>query len=267
MTQDVEKLSEELGFPVPEIELVRLHEIHFDPRVQRPEDPRKLAEMTANWEPAGINVLSLSRRPDGSLICLDGQHRTKAGIANGFNEETWANVWQGLTLKQEAILFRLLNNTTKVGILAAFPIMVAAEDPTAVAIQHVLDRRGIKVGTPDGLFAVGAALRIANKHKGIEALDWSIGVISDTWGANKTNLDGRLLEALAIFHLHYGPLVDVENLRTKLSGVASGVHGLLGKARTVRELKGGRLQVALVEVLVGLYNSNKRRNVLPEWVR
>jgi hypothetical protein len=223
--------------------------------------------MIAEWEPAGIGVLSASRRAGGELICLDGQHRAKAGLANAWNEETFCNVWSGLTLKQEAILFRLLNNTTKVGIAAAFPVMVNAGDANAVAVDAVLRNHKLTINTPDGFNAIGAALRIVDSKKGVEALNWSIDLVLTTWGASKKNLDGRLIEALAIMHQHYGPILDTDNLRTKMTGVAGGVHGLLGKARTIRDLKGGRIQIAMIEALVALYNSGKRRNLLPEWVR
>lgn len=265
--RDVEQLSVDLGFPKPELELIYLTDLDYDLRVQRPEDPRKLAKMIAEWQAAGLGTLSASRRDNGALICLDGQHRAKAGLANGFADETFCFVWRGLTLQQEAILFRLLNNTTKVGIMAEFPVMVNAGDAKAVEVDTVLKRHKLTVGTPEGFNAIAAALRIVENKKGAEALDWAISVVLDTWGASKKNLDGRLVEALAMIHLHYGPIVDTDNLRQKMTGVAGGVHGLIGKARTIRDLKGGRIQVAMVEAVVGVYNANKRRNLLPEWVR
>jgi len=38
------------------------------------------------------------------------------------------------------------------------------------------------------------------------------------------------------------------------------------KARMLQDMQGGTTQAAFAKLLVGLYNSKKRTNLLPEWV-
>jgi hypothetical protein len=254
-----------LGLPLPELELIRPSQVTYDPRVQRPEETNKLVDITDNFEPAAINVVSMSRRKNGILVCLDGQHRMKAAVANEYDEEVYAAVFAGLTMQQEAKLFRLLNNTTKVGAMALFNVAVTEKQPMALAIQDILDKHGLVMSNGD-FSAISTARRIVEAH-GVVALDWSLQVIITTWGKGKQTLDGRLLEALAMLYTRSHEIIDTESLTEKMTQVPQGLHGLLGKARTVRELKRGRIQVCLVEVLIGLYNSGKRKNLLPEWVR
>jgi hypothetical protein len=263
-----QEASLELGLPMPKLERIKVDRFVIDMRVQRPEDPRKLADLTANFEPAALGIWSASRRPgNGLLVLLDAQHRWKASQANDWAGEVLTNVWEGLTLQQEAKLFRLLNNTTKAGALALYRIAVTEGDPQAVAIQAVLDRHEVPVGNVDGFHAVAAARRVASGHGGIAALEWAVNLVVTAWGSRKEHMDGRLIEALAMLYIHYGTEVDPDRLRVKMTGVANGVHGLIGKARTIRELNGGRIQVALAEALVSVYNDGLRKNKLEKWVR
>jgi hypothetical protein len=257
--------AKSLGLPLPTLEWVKPSLVTYDPRVQRPEEAKKLIDITDNFEPAALNVVSLSRRKNGVLVCLDGQHRLKAAVANGYDDPIHAAVFEGLTMQQEAKLFRLLNNTTKVGAMALFNVAVTEKQPQAIAIQAILDRHGLVMNNGD-FAAISTARKIVEVH-GVQALDWSLQVILTTWGKGKQTLDGRVLEALAMLYTRSHEIIDTESLTEKMTQVPQGLHGLLGKARTVRELKRGRIQVCLVEVLIGLYNSGKRKNLLPEWVR
>jgi hypothetical protein len=264
MTTAIEA-AEKLGLPLPELELIKPSRVTYDPRVQRPEEPRKLADITDNFEPAAINVVSMSRRKNGVLVCIDGQHRMKAAVANEYDEEVYANVFEGLTMQQEAKLFRLLNNTSKVGAMALFNVAVTEKQPQALAIQAILDKHDL-VMTNGDFAAISTARRVVEIH-GVAALDWALQVVITTWGKGKQTLDGRLIESLAMLYTRSHEILDTESLTEKMTQVPQGLYGLLGRARTVRELKRGRIQVCLVEVLIGLYNSGKRKNLLPEWVR
>src|SRR6476469_8130360 len=56
-----------LGLPLPTLEWILPTQVTYDPRVQRPEELGKLADITDNFEPAAINVVSMSRRKNGTL--------------------------------------------------------------------------------------------------------------------------------------------------------------------------------------------------------
>jgi hypothetical protein len=251
--------------PTIEYRVVKPNELTIDPRVQRPRDDIKLNNMLIEFDQQALGQITLSQRPDGTLIVLDGQHRTLLVAAVGYQGGLYAKVYRGLTLQQEARLFRLLNNTTKAGRLALFNVALTEGDPRALAINDVLRKYGLTM-TAGSFAAVAAAERIARRKDGLAALDWAIDVTQRTWGQEAKYLDGRVIEALSMLRLRDGLDIKTDTLVAKLAGQGS-VSNLLGTARTVQQVRNGTLHSAMAATIVGAYNKSlkKDENKLRPW--
>lgn len=252
---------------------VKFSEVKIDPRVQRPKDEGWQARIAADFDPDALGTVTISVRRNGDQIVLDGQQRMGAAEIVGYDGEVMANFYRGLSLKQEAALFRRLNFKKNVPVINKFLVSLNEGNPQSLAIKALLDALGIEVVGTGGFTAIGTAQRIAGwDDKGIIDLRWALGVMVQVWGPEGRNLDGRIIEALALWHhrdgdTETGGLINTAMLCRKLAGRGMGQPGILGEARTWKTVQGGRLVVNLADVLIGTYNVKLSKNELPQWQR
>jgi hypothetical protein len=204
----------------PEHRDIPLDSIVVDERVQREVLPTKLDTITAEFCWPGIDArpVVVSRR-GGKYIVLDGQHRTLAverqNLRPGTKEHTiGAMVYENLTLEQEALLFLLLNNQSKVHAASTFNVLVTAGVASAVEVNAVITRHGLRVGSNNKQFtAVGAALRIARWPNGLSTLNTTLDILTrafpDPIGVNRPWQESILSAVARIVH-RYGESIDAD---------------------------------------------------------
>ena len=261
MTQKVDsKVTVENGW-------VKFSEVEIDPRVQRPINEGQANAIAADLNVDALGTVTVSIRADGRKILLDGQQRMNGAQRAGYDEEVNCNFYRGLTLEEEAKLFRQLNARKNVSAGALFKVAVTEGDPQALAINDLLKALDITVGGHGGFNAIASALRISEWPNGIPDLRWALDVVANTWGVEGKHLDGRVLEGLALLHHRDGALIDTAMLRRKLGGEPGGIATLIGKARLLQQLRKGRLPIAMAEAIITIYNVKLSANALPEWKR
>lgn len=263
-----------LDLPLPTQVTLRIGDISYDPQVQRAPIESKLKRITEQFQLAGYGTPALSMREDGTAICLDGQHRSLAAVARGFEDEiVTANAFYGLTLKQEAALFRILNDTTKVNLLDLFRVSLAEGDPTSLAIQAILDRHGLKLAQPNtgrgstGFNAIKTARRLAALDGGLGALDWALGIWNQAYGNKYSAVDAIILEALTRMKLkpNFGNLIKDERLVTRLAAEPGQKDGLDGQAKSYRHMVRGHAWSSMAFVITTVYSSGPGGGKLPDW--
>lgn len=52
-----------------------------------------------------------------------------------------------------------------------------------------------------------------------------------------------------------------------LAQAEGGALGLIGRAKTLTQYRGGNIPNAMAEIIVNLYNKGRRTRLLPEWTR
>ena len=254
---------------------LRSGDLEIDRRVERPQDPNKVLRIRNAYDMNAIGIISVSKRDNGALIIIDGQHRTEATIqAKGPDELLPCHIYVGLTLEQEADLFLKLNDGTKPRVIDRFPIRVTKQDPAAVAIKDILNQYNWTVGPQAGngnVNAVAAVERIYDLSVKVEAepnlVQAVILVVTRAWGQDRFGVQGALFEGLGRLLAEHGSKVDFDKLIERLKGWPGGPFGLHSQATAYARLKRIKVTMAVADLVTEEYNKGRRVNLLPAWGR
>lgn len=244
--------------------------------VQRVEgiDQRRVTAMAKDFRPLAVGVITVSERKDGSLMVIDGMHRTAAARLAGYQGLLQAQVFTGLTIADEAELFCYLNTGKMPSALSRFHAQVLMGDPEATDITAILKRHGWTVSPdfrPGNVAAIQAVERVYRNGGGVltegahpQLLERVIETLTIAWEWDSKSVDASMLLAIAQLFGRCGASVDTKKLIAELSGTRPAV--LIGHARTLKDAQGGTVPAALAKILVGRLNKGRRTNILPEWV-
>jgi uncharacterized protein DUF6551 len=239
----------------------------IDLRVQRQEDPVRINTMAEDFEPLAIGVVTVSCRADESMILLDGQTRMGAlRLLGGANDRVDAVLYTGLTLEQEAAMFKKLNNTKKLSELERFAVSVVEGEPEAVAINDMLTKHGFiaERGHSNSLAAI-ATLR-ALFVRDVVSTERALIVVSSGWGARREAVQRDILRGTGNLLHRYGDMIIVDQLGERLQkGAQLTPNHVIGRARTSSGLRGISVADAVADILVNTYNHNRKTNKLPTW--
>lgn len=247
--------------------------LESDVRVQRTIDNKRVNGIIADFNRAALGVPVVNHRKDRSYHVIDGQHRVEALKAmDMLDEKIECLVYEGLSLAEEAMLFRQLNNTRQVQPIDRFRIRVVEGDPVACQINDLLNAYGWKITTGQrasgGFAAVSAAERVYRGPKGIEQnlglLRDTIDIIVKSWGMDQSGAKAEILRGIAAVLKEYGDKVDKAKLIRELSKYGGGPRRLLGVARGLRDMRGGSVSDAMSETVITIINKGKQ-NKLPTW--
>lgn len=251
----------------PEYRRLPISALTIDPAVQRSAiDRRRVKKMVDDFDPEGIGVITVSERSDGFLHIADGMHRVTAARIVGTVDKVMCRIFTGLSLQEEAKLFRLLNATAKPTAIDLFKVRVVEGDPVAIDVNRIVIEQGwhVDLSNSRGAFAATtAAERIY--HLDPVALEKSISTVTRAWGHEREAVDNRIVEGIGLVFARYGSTVDPDDLAERLARFPGGAGALIGKARGMQNIIGGKVSKALAEVVVELYNTRRRTRALPAW--
>jgi hypothetical protein len=228
--------------------------------------------MVRTLGPQGFPRIEVSEREDLTLHNLNGQHRVAAYRLAGWEGDVAADVYRGLSLEDEAFLFRWLNLGDKPGPLADLRIAIVQGEGEALHIEGLLQRHGFHLaGTAGGGgVSAAAALRrsIRLRHEG-HPPGWPLGmaltVIRGAWGDDGVGVHGDLIAGLAMVFARDGQLVDVEALVHKLAAHTGGAAGFLGRARGYKGIRPWATYKCAAQAAIDVHNANKRTRRLADW--
>ncbi len=286
VTSDTEHDNEIAGFQSEspthrrEFGWVNLDDLVVDPRIQRPENNSEVNSIARDFEPAAMGTSTLSARVDGFgntvLVVIDGQQRRAGALKardkwaeKGFTGRVRADVHYGLTEADEAKLFRLLNFRKSVQPIQLFKTALIEKNPEALAVQRILDELGIPFGTPKGYSGAKSAVRLVARRNGSTILRWALAQVQKIYDGegNGGCYDASVVEAFYWLYDHHGSRIDEDNLYQKLSREGGGTADLVGHAKTIKSVRGGRIGVNLIRAIIARYNHDKRsaKTRLPDW--
>jgi hypothetical protein len=244
----------------------KVGDLWVDPNVQRSLKKGRVNTMAADFKPDAVGVLTTSWRSPKRIHVIDGQHRYRAAEAAGHTGALQTMEYHGLTIPEEAALFRLLNTTEKVSRIDQFLVACVEQDPAAVRLAGYLSDHGWAVGgsaTEARLSAIGSLERVYALAP--EAADATLAVLTKAYGHRPAAVQGSLIEGLGRMLAKYGRDVDLDDLAKRLASVPGGPDGLVGNARGQQLTRTGNLSTQVARVIVNIYNQRRRTTSLPEW--
>lgn len=238
--------------------------------MQRPLDSIRAAGIAADFDPESLGVLHVSRRADGSNHIIDGQHRWAGARLAKYDEPFHVVLWTGLTRAQEASMFRRLNNTRAPQPLDKFRVRIVEGEPVAVKLAGILRNHGWQISksnTKGCFYAVAALERVYKAKEGgdDDTVDAVIRLATASWGHDSNGVRAEIVTGMgALLRRH--PHLDFLKLSTELAKHEGGPLALIGRARQLRDIRGGRVGDAMAEILTNEHNKRRHGvNRLPEW--
>lgn len=135
---------------MPSIEWVHTIELTVDQSYQRSIDNegsrRLIASIAANFDWRLCAPLVVSRRPDGSKVIIDGQHRWAAAVRRGDLLHLPCCLFNYDSPEDEARMFIVANRARKpMNRLDDFHAALAAADEDAIEIQRLVTESGLRM--------------------------------------------------------------------------------------------------------------------------
>lgn len=200
----------------PEVGWITLGELHYDllgwrdgvaEGYQRPIDEARARRYLDNFDAHLLGVITVSRRADGSLWVIDGQHRCWVLQQLG-KSVALAAIYSGLTRQQEAIFYNRLNvERVTPNRWNQFGARASGGDPRVLAIVDLAAGCGFRVGTADrsahSIAATSMLEKVYGWPDGPQLLRQVLPKIKELWPADVTARDGVFIEGLALLVWNY----------------------------------------------------------------
>lgn len=242
----------------------------LDSRVQRTLELPRVKKMAEEFDPAVLGVLVLSRRADGGLYIVDGQHRAEAARAAGkAHTAVEVSIHEGLTLAEEAHLFRLLNATKAPSAITRFRVRLVEGEEVATHIDKIIHPWGWKVSTPGtGSISAVGTLEMVNgfdpdADRGV--LHQTIGTITGAWGLVAEGVASPVLGGIGVLMNRYAETVNVKELAKTITRKWSDPVSLGSQGKNWKVTRGGRLSYCVAEILHQEYNKKRSVTPLADW--
>jgi len=266
-------MSKRAGKYESTIEEIRVSDLEVDPSYQTGLNVGWIKKTAPHFDRKEIRIITVSIRADGKRIIVDGQHRVALMIELGLQAELIrCEVFKGLSVAEEAHKFLILNNNRSKRPLDRYRAALVAGEPEAVGIDRILRKLGLKASDQNGAgYVRGIAhiqriyrgARIANAAQGAHALETTLTIMRDAWGMDHKNFKSAIIEGLGLILLRFKTKVDVKVMVEKLTSVAP--SKILQGAVALKEVRHKSESHVVAEVIVTIYNKNRRARKLPEW--
>lgn len=252
----------------PRITKVRPDSVTTDLRVQRQLDQRRVDDLVRRWRNEALGVPTISVREDSTTIVIDGQTRFAALKEMGRGHlAIECLTYRELTLEQEAELFRELNDSKRLTPVDLFRIAITEGDPIAIGADLALSARGwtSDKGRKNSIAAVNTLYKAYERDP--EATRQALNVLSGAWGATSSSAQAHLLQGVFAVCFRYGKshTIEIDRLIDKVAKEVGGPAGFIGRARSTANLRGITVPDAVSDLVVNIYNRNKKTGVLPSW--
>lgn len=252
----------------PQLRRVRPVDVITDHRAQRALDNRRVSGMANDFREESFGIPAVSARADGTFAVIDGQHRFAALREMGRGGAgVMCQVYTGLTLAEEAAMFRHLNDSKQLTAADVFRIAVTEEDPVAVAAEKALRLWGWTMD-PKRKNSLGALSTLAYLWElNPEATNLTMRVLAQAWGP--TRISGQATALKGIFALltrykHVKPALDHDRLIVALAKQGQAAQ-FLARARGNANGRGIAVVDGFADIAVNAYNKVKRTYPLPTW--
>jgi hypothetical protein len=240
-------------------EVLPIDLINIDPDYQRNLRHDLVERIRADWDIVKAGPILVSQRKDGTLWCVDGQHRMMGAQLAG-EEEIFAHVVHGLNKEEEAALRLARNERRSDNQFEKFRTRLVMNDPKAHRIVEICHQFQTEVNTAanvhHGINAISALEVLYDIDRG-STLIKVLKTITDAYGED--SLFGRtvgvaMLKSIAWFLDRHVDTREVkyQDFVERLSAVDA--DDIDRKARTHKAALGGALWVNYYRAMVEIWN-------------
>ena len=254
-----------------EIVWLSVDSLHVDNRYQRNLNLNRVRAIVSDFSWMYFEVLSVSKRDDGSYWVTDGSHRLEVARRLAISRVPCV-VYSGLLYTEEARKFKNINaHRGPPKRVDTFKADVQSEDPDALAIIRIAESRGFKVslksrrGNSGGgryeISAVGCLEKIYMRG-GAASLDRCLRVLDEAYGGNSEYTYGHLISGLARFLEIYEGLYDERRLIREMASVP--IEKMRNRAAYWAGMGHPQLEFCWSRMIVEVYNHHLSKSKLPE---
>ncbi len=251
----------------------------IDSAYQRPVNERTVSKIVRLFDPDLLGAFLVSRRDSGTEVLLDGQQRREGLLRLHYGDQRVpCVVYHGLSLEREAEIFHQFNvQRTKLGAFDEYRAALVAKDPTALEVQAVIDRVGLRVvrGGEDafGVQAIASCMTIV-KNTSPAVLQLALSTAKRSW-ANEYGqkaFQGEIIIGLALVFARYKSRISMERMLKQMATVDPSqlvVKGRVIKSELGGSTAGNRGASVLAELIHARYNRGMRNHakMLPPFER
>lgn len=255
----------------PHIEWVSIEKMNVTDEAQRkmrPDHPVLVhaRQGTFNIEAIGYPVVNLR---DGTYWIVDGAHRIEALKLIGWGDQMiQCEVYEGLSLAEEAELFLMRDDRRAIGSMEKFKIAVTAGRGEESEINQAVSKLDLKVafypGQKGAIHATGT-LRKVWRRGGEVTLVTTLSTIRDAFGT--AGLTATMIDGLSLVMQRYDSRLDRERLIARLCAVHGGVNGVLNRAHVLNKQTGNQMSHCVAATIVSIYNAGSAGAKLTDWWR
>lgn len=236
---------------------VKIEDLKVDHSYQRELDQKRVKNIADKFNPELAGTIIVSRREDGSLYIIDGNHRVNAMKLIG-KKYVMANILENLTIEEEAADFYKLNTLQKKPSFNEILVAsITAKNEEALKYKETLDMSGVKYS-----FGTGNLSCFSAHHKGMRSAKRyghkSFIQALRICKLSKFGYDGRVVCALTRIYFLF-PNIDNGHLQDILEKTT-----LNEVAKTSLSFSFGALgtnpDIPFAKAILFLYNKRLREN-------
>lgn len=252
------------------LEWLDVSTLKVDPEYQRELSAPWVRRIAREFDPDVLGVLVVSRRENGDVYVVDGQHRVAAIMEMGWHDQRVpCNVYEGLSLSDEAKIFWKPQTSRKyLSPGPRFRARLMAGEPTALRIREIVEENGFSVAVneggagPEGSISAVAALEHVHLH-GEGKLDEVMGLIRDGYLDSGERIGLQIISGLGTFCTKYRGHYDRDRLVKILRENTQAGIAALGK--DIARVTGAQRRHGYGMAILKLYNMRLQHNRLPSW--
>lgn len=253
----------------PRVIGIRPIDVTTDERAQRTLDPKRVREIAEKFSEDSLGIPAVSRRADGTMVWVDGQTRGAVLVALGKgNKPIQCQVYDRLTLPEEAALFRRLNNAKAVSSADQYRIAVTEGDPIAVASEKALRLAGwdMRPGRANSMRALNTLYVCWERDEA--ATKRALVTLASSWGPTPASGNLVFLRGMWMFAYRYGGpelAVEWDKLALHLARQRGGAKMFLSEVRSLADTRRVGKPDAFADMVTNIYNRSRRSRFVPDW--
>lgn len=231
-------------------------------QAQRKLHEGRAQEIAANFDPELLNPVRVTLpNGDGIYHICDGQHGKRAvEILWGPEEKVPCLVApEGDPVRAAKLFLKMNTGRRPPDSIDKFKVSVTAQEKLQVAINRIVMRNTLKVDHPGAFDTIGAvaALEFVYTNCSAQVLDLTLNTCRLTWAGDRNAFTGPILKGVGVFLNEFASHIDHQRLRETTAKRWS-PGSLLRDAKTAKDINGGSVHDAIVELLMSNYNRGLR---------